>query len=153
MKTNIKHVVIRPEQRIDEHTGRLHNIELSVRTEDGLLMTNRLLRLLRIYGERLVVPNRLVLEILENRNRKSRDLKALERDLDSYDEAFGAAVGLLIDLYDAAGSLVDELIANCCDDELMGRLTEEVDCLNEVLGTTGEFLDCVVEDCDDECDC
>lgn len=153
MKTNIKHVVIRPEQRIDEQTERLHSIELSVRTEDGALMTNRLLRLLRSYGERLVVPNRLVLEILENRNRKSRDLKALERDLDSYDEAFGAAVGLLIDLYDAAGSLIDELIANCSDDELMGRLTEEVDCLNEVLGTTEEFLDCVVEDCDDECDC
>lgn len=153
MKTNIKHVVIRPSQVTDEMTDRRHSIELSIRTEDGTLMTNRLQRLLRSYGERLVVPNRLVLEVLDDRNRKSRALKACGRELDDYAESYAMAVELLLDVCATAETLVDKLIETCSDDQLLGELTEELEDFNSVIDDASEFLSEAVGDAEIGCDC
>ena len=153
MKTNIKHVVIRPGQDIDEMTDRRHSIELAIRTEDGVLMTNRLQRLLRSYGERLVVPNQLVLEILNDRNRKSRELKACEREVDEYSDSYAESVRLLLDVCSAAETLVEKLIETCRDDRLLSELTFELDDFDEASGKASEFLCDVLGDAEAVCDC
>ena len=66
---------------------------LPIRTENGELMTNRVRSLLREYRDRIRIPTSLILEVLEDRNRKSRrDRGADPRTRSSgYDPSYRAA--------------------------------------------------------------
>ena len=58
----------------------------SVSTMYGDLMTSRLRALISTHGDRVLIPNKLVLEILRNRDKLSRRLKVAQRNLTETEE-------------------------------------------------------------------
>jgi len=149
MKTNNVSLTIlakepeRPQKQPDD-------IALIVRTPDGELMTNRVRSLLREYGARIQIPSALALEVLEDRNRKSRQLKTTERELGAYVDALGDAVGVLIELRNAANDLLEGMLS-MVGDHTMSEMSIEVDAVSNALEVADDFLAEIIDD--DDCDC
>ena len=90
-----------------------------------------------------------MLEILEDRNRKSGKLKAAKRDLENYEASYVQAVELLYALHSKSTAMIDAMIDAPADSPIH-KITAELEALNAILDETGGFLDEVLEeDCDD----
>ena len=121
---------------------------LPIRTENGELMTNRVRSLLREYGDRIRIPASLMLEVLEDRNRKSRQLRTAECDLNALSDLTGDTIGVLLQLRDSANKLV-EAICDARPDNMFEDISSKLDELNSALEITDDFLDDKLNDCDD----
>ena len=121
------------------------DILLSIRTPAGDLMTNRVQSLLRGYGDRVQIPALLALEILEDRNRKSRKLKSAERILDEADAFADEAIKTLVELCNASSALLEALFDAT---EADGRedVTEQIKGLNTALAHADDFLEEYIEE-------
>ena len=132
------------------------DIVLSIRTPEGDLMTNRVRALLREYGDRVQMSPSLMLEILEDRNRKSRELKSAEEAIDAFEEFGSGAIMALVELQTATSKLVDAII-NAPHEAGLVDVTEQLEEVNCALELVDDFWDDFVtfecdEDCDEECD-
>ena len=124
----------------------------SIRTTDRDLMTSRLRSMLSSYGERVVVPNALVLEIICNRDKLSRRLKVAQRKLeqlngytDDLELCFDETLSALSAVLDGASDLMAALHEHA-DDALLEKISKEYDDLVSVMA---DASDLVVIDCDD----
>ena len=124
----------------------------SIRTTDRDLMTSRLRSMLSSYGERVVVPNALVLEIICNRDKLSRRLKVAQRKLeqlngytDDLELCFDETLLALSAVLDGASDLMAALHEHA-DDALLEKISKEYDNLVSVMA---DASDLVVVDCDD----
>lgn len=83
MKTKSSNVMITRESadRLDV-SRRATETDPTIATPDGTLMTTKLRRILRDYGERVAFKNSLVLEILDAYIYKSKKLKKAEREIE-----------------------------------------------------------------------
>ncbi len=124
----------------------------SIRTTDRDLMTSRLRSMLSSYGERVVVPNALVLEIICNRDKLSRRLKVAQRKLeqlngytDDLELCFDETLLALSAVLDGASDLMAALHEHA-DDALLEKISKEYDDLVSVMA---DASDLVVIDCDD----
>jgi hypothetical protein len=83
MKTKSSNVMItrEPADRLDV-SRRATETDPTIATPDGILMTTKLRRILRDYGERVAFKNSLVLEILDAYIYKSKKLKKAEREIE-----------------------------------------------------------------------
>ncbi len=124
----------------------------SIRTTDRDLMTSRLRSMLSSYGERVVVPNALVLEIICNRDKLSRRLKVAQRKLEQLNEytddlelCFDETLLALSAVLDGASDLMAALHEHA-DDALLEKIRKEYDDLVSVMA---DASDLVVIDCDD----
>lgn len=115
------------------------DILLSIRTPEGNLMTNRVRSLLRAYGDRIQIPTSLVLEILEDRNRKSRELKSAEKILNEADVFADEAIETLVELYNASSTLLEALF-NATEMDGLEGVTEQIVDLNAALDSADDFL-------------
>ncbi|MCR5572227.1 MAG: hypothetical protein K6F57_00420 [Candidatus Saccharibacteria bacterium] len=115
------------------------DILLSIRTPEGNLMTNRVRSLLREYGDRIQIPTSLVLEILENRNRKSRELRLAEKILDEADVFADEAVETMVELYNASSTLLEALF-DATEADGLENVTEQIEGLNAALASADDFL-------------
>ncbi len=121
---------------------------LLIRTENGELMTNRVRSLLREYGDRVRIPTSLMLEVLEDRNRKSRQLRTAERDLNALNDLTGDTIGVLLQLRDSANKLT-EAIYDARSDNMFEDISSNLDALNSALEVADGFLDDMLGDCGD----
>lgn len=119
------------------------DIPILIRTEDGQLMGNRVRSLLKEYGERIWVPPTLMIEVLEDRNRKSRRLKSTQKRLHEYQCSYEEAVNLLLALHNAAATMQNAMI-DAPGDNPIANITQEIEGLNNVLEITESFLNEVV---------
>lgn len=119
-----------------------------IRTGNGELMTSRVRSLLREYGDRIRIPASLMLEVLEDRNRKSRQLRTAECDLNALSDLTGDTIGVLLQLRDSANKLV-EAICDARPDNMFEDISSKLDELNSALEITDDFLDDKLNDCDD----
>ena len=120
---------------------------LLIRTENGELMTNRVRSLLREYGDRIRIPTSLMLEVLEDRNRKSRQLRTTGRDLNALSDLTGDTIGVLLQLRDSANKLV-EAICDARPDNMFEDISSKLDELNSALEVADDFLGDMLDDCD-----
>ncbi len=116
------------------------DILLSIRTPEGDLMANRVRSLLREYGDRIQIPASLVLEILEDRNCKSRRLKSAEKILDEADAFANEAIKTLVELYNASSTLLEALF-DATEVDGLEDVTEEIERLNAALAYADDFLE------------
>ena len=124
----------------------------SIRTADRNLMTSRLRSMLSSYGERVIVPNSLVLEIIRNRDKLSRRLKVAQRKLGELDEyaddlelCLDEALLALSAVLDGASDLMTALHEHA-DSALFEKISKEYDDLVSVMA---DASDLVVVDCGD----
>lgn len=122
---------------------------LMVRTPEGELMTNRVRSLIREYGNRVNIPASLMLEVLEDRRKKASELKAVNRELCAYSEVCSEAVGLLLELRDAADAISNGLIEAPVDNAA-AHVTAEIERVNTLLEIVDDFLDEALEKDDDQ---
>ena len=118
-----------------------------IRTGNGELMTSRVRSLLREYGDRIRIPASLMLEVLEDRNRKSRQLRTTGRDLNALSDLTGDTIGVLLQLRDSANKLV-EAICDAHPDNTFEDISLKLDELNNALKVADDFLDDMLGDCD-----
>ena len=97
-----------------------------IRTGNGELMTSRVRSLLREYGDRIRIPASLMLEVLEDRNRKSRQLRTTGRDLNALSDLTGDTIGVLLQLRDSANKLV-EAICDARPDNMFEDISSKLD--------------------------
>ena len=74
MKTVVEAVTILPDDEVQARSYERYP-KKTIRTDDGQLMVNRLVQLINDYGDRVVVPRRIITELLREHKRKSRMLK------------------------------------------------------------------------------
>lgn len=147
MKTNNVGLTILAHQPEKTPTDR-EDIQILIRTEDGNLMTNRVRSLLKEYGDRVQIPASLVLEILNDRNRKSRGLKAARAELIEYDAFAGEALKALVELHNASALLLWKLL-NTAGISNLESLTEEIEEANAALDFARDFIaECTEEEFD-----
>ncbi len=127
----------------------------SVSTAHGDLMTSRLRTLISTNGERVLIPNALVLEIVRNRDKLSRRLKVAQRNLreteeysDYLEECLCEVSSALAELFDSAAELCDA-IGEHVDEETLAKITAELENTNDVLDRVEPMFYCD----DDDCDC
>ena len=120
---------------------------LLIRTGDGELMTHRVRSLLREYGDQIQIPASLMLEVLEDRNRKSRQLRAAERDLNALNDLSGDTIGVLLQLRNSANKLI-EAICDARPDNMFEDISSKLDELNNALEVADDFLGDMLDDCD-----
>ena len=113
---------------------------LSIRTPEGELMTNRVRALLREYGDRIPIPASLMLEVLEDRNRKSSALKVARREISAYERFADEAIVTIVDLYDATTLLLNRLI-DAQETNGLVDATEEVTKVSCAFDAADHFFD------------
>ncbi|MBO4855601.1 hypothetical protein J5500_04330 [Candidatus Saccharibacteria bacterium] len=150
MKTGNAGLIILANEPEKKLPGR-EDIVLSIRTPEGELMTNRVRSLLREYGDRIQIPASLVLEILRDRNSKSRRLKTAEKVLAEADAFADEAIEAIIGLYDASSTLLEALF-DATEVDGLEDVTEEIEGLNAALALTDDFLADYTEDISDDDD-
>ena len=128
----------------------------SIRTTDRDLMTSRLRSMLSSYGERVVVPNALVLEIICNRDKLSRRLKVAQRKLeqlngytDDLELCFDETLLALSAVLDGASDLMAALHEHA-DDALLEKISKEYDDLVSVMADASDLVVIDCGDCDDD---
>ncbi|MBQ9684700.1 hypothetical protein IJV57_04495 [Candidatus Saccharibacteria bacterium] len=146
MKTkNISLVILAEEPKKAPRTSA--DKPLLIRTENGELMTNRVRSLLRKYGNRVRIPTSLMLEVLEDRNRKSHQLRITKRDLNALNDLTGETIGVLLQLRNSANKLV-EAIYDARSDNMFEDISSMLDALDNALEVADDFLDDMLNDCD-----
>ncbi len=110
---------------------------ISIRTKSGALMTNRLRSLLCNYGSRLQIPSALILEILKDRNLKSRQLKTVQGELDDALDLIGNYTGVVEELSRTARNLLDAIDRTTASETISTKIAE----LDEALNVAEDFID------------
>ena len=130
----------------------------SVSTMYGDLMTSRLRALISNHGERVLIPNSLVLEILRNRDKLSRRLKVAQRNLgeaedyaDYLEECLCEVSSALAELFNSAADLCDAIGENV-DEKTLAKITAELADTEDVLDRIEPLFDWEDEDCNCDCD-
>ena len=128
---------------------------IQIRTPKGDLMTNCLIDLLK-QRVPILIPDSLMLEILTDRNRKSRQLKAAKAAGEEFGDFVGETTGVIMALRNSADKLI-EAVRNTGTDT--ANISAELGELIEALKITDDFLGKRLSDgdgrsCDcDNCDC
>ena len=144
MKT--KHVFIVVAESSEDSGG----VIIPIRTPKGDLMTNRLIDLLK-QRVPILIPDSLMLEILTDRNRKSRQLKAAKATREEFGDFVGETTGVIMALRNSADKLI-EAVRNTSTDT--ANISAELGELIEALKITDDFLEKRLSDGDDRgCDC
>ena len=130
----------------------------SVSTMYGDLMTSRLRALISTHGDRVLIPNKLVLEILRNRDKLSRRLKVAQRNLteteeysDYLDDCLCEVSSALAELFNATAELCD-MIGEYADEDTIANISAELEATRDVLDRIEPMFACEDED-DGFCDC
>ena len=130
----------------------------SVSTMYGDLMTSRLRALISTHGDRVLIPNKLVLEILRNRDKLSRRLKVAQRNLteteeysDYLDDCLCEVSSALAELFNATAELCDAL-GEFADEETIANISAELETARDVLDRIEPMFACD-DDEEDVCDC
>ncbi len=143
---------------------------VKIATERNDLMMNRLRRELRLEREnpRVTIEpsNQLLLEVVEAYIKKSKAMKRMDRKLDNMRsenkewQEFGEALYMVLaSLAGAAEDFIDAVVnTQGGGDELLAKITEQLEALQERIGDANEIIaevegsecDCEGEEC--ECD-
>ena len=109
---------------------------IPIRTPKGDLMTNRLIGLLK-QRVPILIPDSLMLEILTDRNRKSRQLKAAKAAGEEFGDFASDTIGVIMALRNSADKLI-EAARNTSTDT--ANISAELGELIEALKITDDFL-------------
>lgn len=141
---------------------------VKITTERGDLMMNRLRRELRVEHDTADNPpdqrvtiepsNELLLQVVEAYIKKSKAMKRMDRKLDKmrqenndWQEFAGAMYGVLGNLSAAAENFIHAVVETPGGgDELLAKITEELDDLQGAISDANEIFDAV--ECEDECE-
>ena len=119
----------------------------SITTANGDLMTSRMSSMLSTYGDRVQVPNKLVLEILRNRDKASHRLKVAQRQLREFGQYAEAVEVDLEEAYITLANLLDAALAfvSAVEDNgdiaMLDAIDEELENLAEAAHDASSLLE------------
>ena len=139
MRTGVEAVSILPDGEVQTPNYARYP-KKTIRNDDGQFMLNRLIQLINDYGDRVVVPKRLVLELLREHKKKSRILKqkdaTIKEATEDRDEALAALFLLTREVKTAIDSVLDYAKSHNDTGELSGaveNIQKKIDLASAVL--------------------